>query len=83
MILVTGATGFIGRAIVARLLAASRAVVVLARSRDGVEARTRVAEVFGRRPVMSGCRSSRAISRRSSRRSGRPTVAGCARAWRP
>jgi nucleoside-diphosphate-sugar epimerase len=50
MILVTGATGFIGRAIVARLLAASRAVVVLARSRDGVEARTRVAEVFGQTP---------------------------------
>jgi long-chain acyl-CoA synthetase len=45
MILVTGATGFIGRAIVERLLAAGRSVIVLARARDGVDARTRVATV--------------------------------------
>jgi thioester reductase-like protein len=41
--LVTGATGFIGREIVARLLAAGRAEAVLARGRDGVDARARVA----------------------------------------
>jgi nucleoside-diphosphate-sugar epimerase len=42
VILVTGATGFIGRAIVARLLATRRPVAVLARKRDGHDARTRV-----------------------------------------
>jgi len=47
MILVTGATGFIGRAIVARLLAAGRPVVALARQRDGVDAATRVAAALG------------------------------------
>lgn len=47
MILVTGATGFIGRAIVARLLAAGRPVVALARPRDGVDAATRVAAALG------------------------------------
>jgi nucleoside-diphosphate-sugar epimerase len=47
MILVTGATGFIGREIVARLLAADRPLAVLARGRDGADARTRVATALG------------------------------------
>jgi nucleoside-diphosphate-sugar epimerase len=47
MILVTGATGFIGREIVARLLAADRPLAVLARGRDGADARTRVAAALG------------------------------------
>jgi len=47
MILVTGATGFIGRAIVARLLGHGRRVVVLARRRDGVGARARVTAAQG------------------------------------
>jgi 2-alkyl-3-oxoalkanoate reductase len=47
MILITGATGFVGRAIVARLLAAGRSVVVLARARDGVDAGARVAAALG------------------------------------
>jgi len=46
-ILVTGATGFIGREIVARLLAADRPLAVLARGRDGAGARTRVAAALG------------------------------------
>jgi thioester reductase-like protein len=45
--LVTGATGFIGREVVARLLAAGRPVAVLARGRDGVDARARVAAALG------------------------------------
>jgi thioester reductase-like protein len=47
MILVTGATGFIGREIVARLLAADRPLAVLARGRSDADARTRVAEALG------------------------------------
>jgi nucleoside-diphosphate-sugar epimerase len=47
MLLVTGATGFIGRAIVARLLADGRRVAVLARGRDGRGARARVTAVLG------------------------------------
>src|SRR5262249_36512313 len=49
MILVTGATGFIGRAIVGRLLSAGGSVAVLARGRDGLDAMTRVATVLGDR----------------------------------
>jgi nucleoside-diphosphate-sugar epimerase len=47
MTLVTGATGFIGRALVARLLGAGRRVAVLARGRDGVSARARVTAALG------------------------------------
>ena len=47
MILVTGATGFIGRAIVARLLSAGNSMAVLARARDGLDASTRLATVLG------------------------------------
>jgi 2-alkyl-3-oxoalkanoate reductase len=47
MILVTGATGFIGRAVVARLLAARRSVAVLVRERDGLDAPGRVAAALG------------------------------------
>jgi nucleoside-diphosphate-sugar epimerase len=47
MILLTGATGFIGRAIAMRLRAAGRPVAVLARGRDGVDARARVAAALG------------------------------------
>jgi long-chain acyl-CoA synthetase len=47
MTLVTGATGFIGRALVARLLAAGRPVTVLARGRDGADAHARVAAALG------------------------------------
>lgn len=49
MILVTGATGFIGRAIVGRLLTAGAVVAVLARARDGLDAAARVATVLGDR----------------------------------
>jgi nucleoside-diphosphate-sugar epimerase len=48
VILVTGATGFIGRAIVTRLLAADRDVAILARGRDGLDARTRVLAALDR-----------------------------------
>jgi nucleoside-diphosphate-sugar epimerase len=47
MILVTGATGFVGRAVVARLLAEGRSVAVLARPRDGVDTRARVRAALG------------------------------------
>jgi nucleoside-diphosphate-sugar epimerase len=47
VILVTGATGFIGRAVVARLLAAGAPVAVLARGRDGLDARARVETALG------------------------------------
>jgi nucleoside-diphosphate-sugar epimerase len=47
MILVTGATGFIGREVVARLLDSGRPLAVLARGRDGVGARARVAATLG------------------------------------
>jgi nucleoside-diphosphate-sugar epimerase len=47
MILVTGATGFIGRGVVARLVAAGRAVTVLVRGRDGMPAPARVAAALG------------------------------------
>jgi nucleoside-diphosphate-sugar epimerase len=47
MLLVTGATGFIGRELVARLRAAGRPVAVLARAREGVAARARVAAALG------------------------------------
>src|SRR5262245_18181069 len=46
-ILVTGATGFIGRHVVARLLLAGRSVVILARRRAGLTGEQRVAEIFG------------------------------------
>jgi len=47
VILVTGGTGFIGRAVVARLVAAGRDVAVLARRRDARDARARVAAALG------------------------------------
>jgi nucleoside-diphosphate-sugar epimerase len=50
MILVTGATGFIGREIVARLLASGRPLAVLVRARDGVDARGRLAMALSDRP---------------------------------
>ncbi|HYY23946.1 MAG TPA: SDR family oxidoreductase [Candidatus Udaeobacter sp.] len=46
-VLVTGATGFIGRHVVGRLLLAGRRVVVLARGRTGMSAQQRVATIFG------------------------------------
>ena len=46
-ILVTGATGFIGRHIVARLVLARRRVAVLARSRSGLSPQARIEKVFG------------------------------------
>jgi len=49
-VLVTGATGFVGREIVRRLLATDRAVVALARSRDGLAAEDRVAATTGVAP---------------------------------
>ncbi len=50
MILVTGATGFIGREVAARLLASGRPLAVLARARDGVDARERLAAALGYTP---------------------------------
>ena len=47
MILVTGATGFIGRAVVGRLVAAGRRLAVLARGRDGASGRARVTAALG------------------------------------
>ena len=49
--LVTGATGFIGRGIVRRFLAAGRPIVALARGRDGATARERVAAAVGSLPA--------------------------------
>jgi nucleoside-diphosphate-sugar epimerase len=50
VILVTGATGFVGRAIARRLLEAGRPIIVLARSRDGADAEGRVASALGNPP---------------------------------
>ena len=47
MILLTGATGFIGRAIATRLRAAGRPLAVLARGRDGLDAGARVTAALG------------------------------------
>jgi len=47
MLLLTGATGFIGRAIALRLRATGHPLAVLARARDGVDAQTRVAAALG------------------------------------
>jgi len=47
MILVTGATGFIGREVVGRLLIARRPVVALARGSDGAPAGERVVAAVG------------------------------------
>ncbi|MCI0371508.1 MAG: SDR family oxidoreductase [candidate division NC10 bacterium] len=49
-VLVTGATGFIGRVVARRLLAVGRPVVVLARGRADTSARSRVAEALGLAP---------------------------------
>ena len=49
-VLVTGATGFIGREIVRRLLACGRPVLALARGRDGVPAPERVIAAVGGLP---------------------------------
>ena len=49
-ILVTGATGFIGREVVQRLLAARRHVLALARTSDGVPAVERVVAALGDAP---------------------------------
>ena len=46
-VLVTGATGFIGRHVVTRLLVAGRRVVILARRRAGLTGEQRVGEIFG------------------------------------
>ena len=46
-VLVTGATGFIGRHVVTRLLLAGRRVMILARRRAGLTGEQRVAEIFG------------------------------------
>jgi thioester reductase-like protein len=53
-VLVTGATGFIGREIVWRLLAARRPVVAVARGRDGATARERMDATVGRLPADAG-----------------------------
>ncbi|MBI4390288.1 MAG: SDR family oxidoreductase [candidate division NC10 bacterium] len=49
-VLLTGATGFIGRAVARRLLAAGRPVVALARRRGEASAAARVAEAVGLAP---------------------------------
>ncbi|MBI3637727.1 MAG: SDR family oxidoreductase [Candidatus Rokubacteria bacterium] len=56
VILVTGATGFLGRAVVRRLLAERHPVVALARPRAGAPAAARVAAAVGRRPDGDGFR---------------------------
>lgn len=50
-ILVTGATGFIGRAVTRRLLAAGEPVTALVRRRDGASAGARVAAALGTMPA--------------------------------
>jgi len=50
-VLITGSTGFIGREIVRRLLAARRSVVAMARGRDGATARDRMAAALGAPPA--------------------------------
>jgi nucleoside-diphosphate-sugar epimerase len=50
LVLVTGATGFLGRHVVHRLLRARRRVAVLARPMDGSRAEKRVAESLGCAP---------------------------------
>ena len=52
-VLVTGATGFIGRAVVRRLLASGRRVVAMARGQRGESAAARVAKAVGVSP--DGC----------------------------
>ncbi len=51
MILVTGATGFVGRAIARRLLDGGQPITVLVRRRDGTVAGDRVATVLGGSPA--------------------------------
>ncbi|HEX4990328.1 MAG TPA: NAD-dependent epimerase/dehydratase family protein, partial [Candidatus Binatia bacterium] len=46
-VLVTGATGFIGRHVVTRLLVAGRRVVILARRNAGLTGEQRGGEIFG------------------------------------
>jgi nucleoside-diphosphate-sugar epimerase len=46
-VIITGATGFIGRHVVSRLLFAGRRVVILVRRRAGLSGEERAAEVFG------------------------------------
>lgn len=49
-VLVTGSTGFIGREVVRRLLAAGRSVLALARPREGERVEDRVARAVGIQP---------------------------------
>ncbi len=53
-VLVTGVTGFVGRAVVRRLLEDGRAVIALARGREGEPASARVAVAVGRVPGAGG-----------------------------